>query len=99
MYLFICVALISDPTGLCVAKSTSLYVLFGPFSRNKIWAFVLITQPCNCSVSRKTNYLPTRLSLCQHISDNITVSHPVNLALLQQFFNDSSLDGVLHHLF
>ena len=35
------------------------------------------------------------MGLC---TDNIIVSHPVNLALLQQFFNDSSLDGVLNHL-
>ena len=57
--------------------------------------FCLVTKPCHCSISSQTNYLPPRLSSCQHKTDNITVSHPVNLALLQQFFNDSSLDDIL----
>ena len=56
--------------------------------------FCLITKPCHCSISSQTRYLPPRLSSCQHQSDNITVSHPVNLALLQQFFNESSLDDI-----
>ncbi|MEW8546929.1 MAG: envelope fusion protein, partial [Candidatus Thiodiazotropha sp.] len=57
--------------------------------------FCLITKPCHCSISSQENYLPPRLSSCQHKTDNVTILHPVNLALLQQFFNESSLESIL----
>ena len=35
-------------------------------------------------------YLPPRLGKCNNNTDNITILHPVNLALLQQFFHKDS---------
>ena len=54
--------------------------------------FCIIEIPCECSVSTTEMYLPPRLSAC-HINTTSKV-HPVNLALLQQFFNDSSLQSI-----
>ena len=54
--------------------------------------FCVIDVPCKCSISTSDMFLPPRLSSC-HINTTSKV-HPVNLALLQQFFNDTSLENV-----
>ncbi|KAL4238603.1 hypothetical protein ACF0H5_003310 [Mactra antiquata] len=41
-----------------------------------------------------STYIPPRLSYCHHHDVNITSLHPDNLALLQQFFKDSSLSMI-----
>lgn len=54
--------------------------------------FCIVHVPCGCSVSTSNMYLPPRLSQCHNnTQSNI---HPVNLALLQQFFNGSLLQNV-----
>lgn len=50
----------------------------------------IIQLPCRCSITTKYWYLPPRLVKCQTES-KVQIFHPVNLALLQQFFNDSKL--------
>lgn len=52
--------------------------------------FCLLKIPCLCSVTSPGIYLPPRLDRCHNGSD-ITKLHPVNLALLQQFFDLASL--------
>ena len=54
--------------------------------------FCIIDIPCECSVSTTDMYLPPRLSACH--KNTTSKIHPVNLALLQQFFNDSSLQTI-----
>lgn len=43
--------------------------------------------PCLCSVTSNNLYLPPRLGKCNNRTDKVTILHPVNLALLQQFFD------------
>ena len=52
--------------------------------------FCLMQVPCMCSVTTTQFYLKPRLTACQNETRNITKLHPINLALLQEFF-DSSL--------
>ena len=54
--------------------------------------FCIMTVPCKCSMSTTNMFLPPRLSGCYVNTTNKI--HPVNLALLQQFFNDSALEQV-----
>ena len=54
--------------------------------------FCTMTVPCQCSVTAKDLYLPQRLSDCQE--STISKLHPINLAVLQQFFNDTSLQAI-----
>ena len=54
--------------------------------------FCILTRQCKCSISTPYMYLPPRLSMC-HENTSSKV-HPINLALLQQFFNDSTLQSV-----
>ena len=56
--------------------------------------FCLMTIPCECGVSAPQMYLPPRLAACKNHSESITTLHPVNLALLQQFFNSSDLSNI-----
>ena len=50
-------------------------------------AFCVMKIPCLCSVTSDNLYLPPRLGRCRNDSDTVTVLHPVNLALLQVFFD------------
>jgi len=59
--------------------------------------FCIITVPCNCSISTVSSFIPPRLSYCHHHSIPVTVLHPVNLALLQQFFNEEALAIIEAH--
>lgn len=54
--------------------------------------FCTLNVPCECSVSTGYSFLPARLTDCHN--DTSEKLHPVNLALLQQFFNDSSLNNI-----
>ena len=56
--------------------------------------FCLMTIPCECGVSTPQMYLPPHLAACKNHSESITTLHPVNLALLQQFFNSSDLSNI-----
>ncbi|XP_060552390.1 uncharacterized protein LOC132713730 [Ruditapes philippinarum] len=59
--------------------------------------FCLITIPCDCAITTKSTYLPPRISHCHHHDVDITYIHPINLALLQQFFSESTLSMVEAH--
>lgn len=54
--------------------------------------FCILSRQCKCAISTSDMYLPPRLSKCHE--DTTSKVHPVNLALLQQFFNDTSLKNV-----
>ena len=56
--------------------------------------FCLFKLPCRCSISTSSHFFPPRLASCHHNTDNITTIHPVNLALLQHFFDDSFVDNI-----
>ena len=52
--------------------------------------FCVMKLPCLCSVTSDNLYLPPRLGNCNNNSDAVTVLHPVNLALLQVFFDSTA---------
>jgi hypothetical protein len=54
--------------------------------------FCTISVPCQCSVTAKNMFLPQRLSNCQETT--ISKLHPINLAVLQQFFNGTSIQSI-----
>lgn len=56
--------------------------------------FCIFTLPCRCSVSTNTLYFVPRLGACHKHVDNVTVVHPVNLALLQHFFDNDFVDRI-----
>lgn len=51
----------------------------------------VMTLPCQCSITTKHWYFPPRLVKCHKQLNKTEVFHPINLALLQQFFNESKL--------
>lgn len=53
-------------------------------------SFCVIKIPCQCSIIADDLYLPPRLGKCNNQTDKVTILHPVNLALLQQFFHEDS---------
>lgn len=57
--------------------------------------FCIVNIPCRCSVSATDVYAAPRLASCHIHNDNITVLHPVNLALLQHFFDKSYVKNIL----
>lgn len=52
--------------------------------------FCVMKIPCRCSISTQNLYLPPRLGKCNNNTDKISILHPINLALLQQFFKQDS---------
>ena len=56
--------------------------------------FCTFSIPCECGVSTAKLYLPPRLAECHNHSKTVTKLHPVNLAMLQQFFNSSFLKNI-----
>lgn len=52
--------------------------------------FCIVRLPCRCSITTNNLYLPPRLGKCNNQTDKVTILHPVNLALLQQFFHENS---------
>ena len=61
--------------------------------------FCLFKLPCRCSISTNTHFFAPRLASCHHDADNMTTIHPVNLALLQYFFDDSFVDNIFADTF
>ena len=56
--------------------------------------FCKLVVPCECAISTSQMYLPPRLASCHNKTKNITKLHPVNLALLQQFFDTPTLKNM-----
>ena len=57
--------------------------------------FCLVNIPCECSLSTPSLYFAPRLVHCYHHTSEFSVFHPVNLALLQEFFDDNTLNNIL----
>lgn len=57
--------------------------------------FCICSLPCRCSVSSNDFYIIPRLGSCHKLADYITIMHPVNLALLQHFFDNSVVEKLL----
>ena len=57
--------------------------------------FCLFKVACKCSISTNDFYFSPRLASCHHHKDNITALHPVNLALLQHFFDTKYVEDIL----
>lgn len=62
-------------------------------------AFCVIQIPCRCSLSTESLYYAPRLIDCYQSADNFSVIHPVNLALLQEFFDESKLGHIFGNSF
>lgn len=57
--------------------------------------FCIFDLPCQCSLSTPNFYLPARLISCSSsTSHGITKLHPVNLILLQKFFNNDQFQHI-----
>ncbi|KAK3099326.1 hypothetical protein FSP39_002667 [Pinctada imbricata] len=56
--------------------------------------FCVIHVPCRCSLSSDTLFFSPRLVNCYNSSSTMTRVHPVNLALLQEFFDESKLNSI-----
>jgi hypothetical protein len=64
--------------------------------------YCTMTIPCQCTVIGNNIQFDRKISLCNNETRDITTLYPVNLAVIQQFFNNSQLRKVLanrHHLF
>lgn len=56
--------------------------------------FCIIDIPCRCSLSTHTLYFAPRLVNCYHQTKQYSTVHPVNLALLQEFFEDTQISYI-----
>ena len=56
--------------------------------------FCILQLPCKCSVITKNLYIPPSLTHCK-TSRKISTVYPVNLALMQQFFDNNQLQGIM----
>ena len=57
-------------------------------------AFCILKLPCNCEVTTEQYYLPQRWDGCHHDSTTISKVHPINLALLQEYFEEKELKNI-----
>ena len=56
--------------------------------------FCIMVLPCGCDITADQFYLPPHITHCNGSSKEITISHPVNLALLQHFYSTSELSHI-----
>ena len=93
-----------QPSQLIEINPTSLLVYNTPLlsltcsSGQKViqgCTFCLVKIPCLCSVSTQTLLFSASIGTCQkQTSENVTYLHPINLALLQHFFDSSTLNAL-----
>ena len=58
--------------------------------------FCVLNIPCHCSLQAGSFHLPSRINNCHSNSNQqITKLYPVNLALLQSFFDDKQINAIL----
>ncbi|CAC5404909.1 unnamed protein product [Mytilus coruscus] len=71
--------------------------LICPQSQRKIpgCTFCVINIPCKCSLSTRKLYFSPRLVDCYESSSNFSILHPVNLALVQEFFDEKRFTSLL----
>lgn len=56
--------------------------------------FCILNIPCRCSLQTSSLYFAPRLVNCYNQTKSFSVAHPVNLALLQEFFEHSKLSHI-----
>ena len=56
--------------------------------------FCIIKMPCQCSITTSNFYLAPRLTSCHNRIRIITKLHPVNLAIMQHFFDNSQTENI-----
>ena len=56
--------------------------------------FCILKLPCNCEVITNQYYLPQRWEGCHRDTLTISQVHPVNLALLQEYFTENELKNI-----
>lgn len=87
-------------TNIIEITSTSVLVYHSPQltldcpSEQKILPgchFYIIDIPCRCSLSTNTLYFAPRFFNCYNITKQHSTAHPINLALLQEFFKDTHM--------
>ncbi|XP_069107346.1 uncharacterized protein, partial [Argopecten irradians] len=59
--------------------------------------FCVLGIPCRCSVTSDALFIPPRLGKCKNDTQEISRLHPVNLALIQEFFDPSTHSAILGH--
>lgn len=81
---------------LIVNDSTAYLSCHGRDTKTQIPSchFCIVEVPCNCSIhSDRYSFLP-RFTGCSTFDTQVSVSHPVNLALLHKFFGDTVLNSI-----
>ena len=58
-------------------------------------SFCIFKIPCHCILFSKLSHFATKLSLCVNGTNDFTKLHPVNLAILQHFFDDTKIANIL----
>ncbi|XP_033734065.1 uncharacterized protein LOC117323140 [Pecten maximus] len=56
--------------------------------------FCVIQIPCRCSLTSDNLFMPPRIGTCKNETRDISVVHPINLALLQEFFPSSEHSSI-----
>ena len=56
--------------------------------------FCIVNLPCQCTIITTEFYLAPRLASCHNHTKDISMLHPVNLILLQHFFENNHIDNV-----
>ena len=84
-----------SPTSVLL-YNTPTVVLDCPLEKKvlKGCAFCAMNIPCRCSLSTETLFFASRLVNCYNSSTKFSVIHPLNLALLQEFFDESKLSHI-----
>jgi len=57
--------------------------------------FCLIHLPCLCSASTDSLFIPKKIEQCKNSTNSITVIHPVNIILIQNFFAPETYNSIL----
>ena len=61
--------------------------------------YCIYTIPCECSLMADTFQLAPRLTACKNNQDISDPIYPVNMAVLQEFFNDTDIQTILNTTF
>jgi hypothetical protein len=61
----------------------------------KVVSFCIFTIPCHCALITNEDHFSSHVSSCNDKPTNFTKLHPVDLALLQHFLDESRLSHIL----
>jgi len=56
--------------------------------------YCIIQLPCNCTLLSTKYVIMPRFTNCFNTQVDVTISHPVNLILLQKFFGDTAIQSI-----